>query len=284
MDIFYKNKYIKKLLKYEQLPDDLTIVNNKFTNLLHLWYAENQIWHEFIHKMNSFGCKILHEIVIWYKERGTDQTAFVVAHNYGYDEFEGSEKKHYTSYLNFEQYYLTQISTCCEEIAIPICLYFDGDKSAHCNMLYIKRKRNKACKLIVEYFEPYGKHTMYNVLNEINYLICNLFAYEIEDQNDIQIIDTSHCHSIQYLITFGVWKESCVVICMWYAINRFISTNEDHMITCQKMEQYLLKNSPVSTIRSIILAFLQFVTIDENGTINCKKTISKNILDKINCE
>lgn len=282
MDKFKKNPYIKKLLKFQQINNDnATIINYNYTKNLHVWHNDNAVSHEFVHYLKSIGFNILHEILIWFNYKNTDQTIFVIAHNYGYDDIVGSTKKHHTSYLDFELYYETQIKHCnCDPVAIPIVLYFNGDTISHSNILFIKR--NIANKIIVEYFEPYGYHTSYDVLFEIKYLLNQLFAHKIKCVTDIEIMNVSKYSDIQYVLRFTEYNKSCFMICMWYVINRFILKHTDPFYISEKMDLYLKNGSPAYNIKAIIILFLQFVNIDDNGIINGKKMIDKKLLNEFN--
>lgn len=140
-----------------QISDDVEVINTQFTKLLHLWFNDNAILHEIYKHLSSVGLCILKEIVIWKNIENTNQTMYVIAHNYGYDDMDKLVKHHFTSYLNEEMYYNTQIKECRNNImAIPIKIYNNNDPMAHANMLIVKKQTNKRIKILVECFEPFG--------------------------------------------------------------------------------------------------------------------------------
>lgn len=275
-----KYKNINKILNNIEITDDIQLINTKFTKCLHMWYNDNAIFCEMYKHFRSINIHILHEIVFWYNIGNSGQLMYVIPHHYGYDEMSCSYKKHHTSYLDMEIYYNTQITKCKNNVmAIPIVIYENGNSTAHSNILIIKRHGDG--KLCVEYFEPYGNISKYDITFEISYLMNNLFAYEINNQCDIQIINVAQKCSLQKHILFNCYRDSCGIFCIWYAVKRLLNSEEDAYKTYINMENYLIKQSPIKTIKNIIASFISILDINDKGIINNKKSISKSILDRI---
>ena len=116
---------------------------------------------------------------------------------------------------------------------------------------------------------------------EILYLISELFSSEIISPNDIKIIYPMCNCSIQKYLIDGLYSDCCSIICIWYAINRLFTPENDPNITCINMVKYLTISSPNKTIKKIILSFVSLLYISDKGIINNKKIIDKNILKKL---
>ena len=165
-----KYKNICKVLERIEITDNdnVQVINEKFTELLHLWFNDNAILHEIYKHLTSIGICILHEIVIWKNIQNSGQTMYVIPRNYGYDDMPETIKRHNTSYLDEEMYYNTQIKECPNNImAIPITIYNNNDPMAHSNMLIIKKQQTGHVKISVELFEPFGIQSIENSEFEI---------------------------------------------------------------------------------------------------------------------
>ena len=279
-----QNKYknICKVINQIQITEDITVINENFTKFLHLWFNDNAVLTEIYKHLASKGICILHEIVIWYNISGSGQTMFVIPHNYGYDDMVGSNKKHHTSYLDYGMYYNTQISECQSDImAIPITIYYNEDPMAHSNMLVIRRQLNQPVKIICEVFEPYGLMSKRDNSFEILHLIQNLFSYDINSQDEIQVIFVAKTCLLQFYVLSSEYKDSCSVFSMWYAIRRLLNPEENPITTVRSMQEYLIKTDPVQAIKNIILSFISIINIDNRGIINSKKMIDKRKLNEI---
>lgn len=277
----YKN--ICKILNNIQITDDIQIINKAFTDMLYLWFNDNAILHEIYKHLQSNGICVLHEIVIWYNVGNTGQTMYIIPHNYGYDDMSETTKTHTTSYLDFERYYVTQIKKCKNNImAIPITIYYNNDTNAHSNMLIIKRQLNLPIKILVEHFEPYGNMSLLDNAFEISHLINNLFAYEINNQNEIQIISsTKYNCPIQIQLMGTKYSDTCSILSLWYAIKRLLNPEEDPYETYRNISNYLKNNGAELAIKNVIKSFMLLIDISEKGIINGKKSINKNILEHV---
>lgn len=279
-----RKKYINicKVLNNIYNTDDTVIATKDFTKLLHLWFNDNAILHEIYNHLRSINICILQEIVIWKNIQHTGQSMFVIPIHYGYNDMPGSNKSHATSYIDFEQYYNTQIKECPNNImAIPIAILEEGEKMGHSNMLIIKRQENNPVKISVEHFEPFGYMIADEFMDaeklEIEQLINNLFVYDpiLTSQNEIKITSPSQTCSLQANVMFGPYKHSCAIFSLWYAINRLLNPEEAPVETLRKMQTYLTSANPNMAIKQVIMSFMQLINIDEHGIINGIKMIDK---------
>lgn len=273
-----KNKYqnICKIINNIEIADNIQVINEYFTEFMHMWFNDNAVINEIYRHLNSRGICVLHEIVIWYNIENTGHTIFAIPHHYGYDDMPNTTKSHNVSYLDVELYYNTQIKECKNNImAIPITIHNEDSSMAHSNMLIIKRENGQ---IIVEHFEPYGNISKYDSLFEITQLMYELFAYEINSQNDVKIISVLDDCSLQRYVLYNKYRDSCAMFSIWYAIMRLLNPEETYTVTREKMRKYLLSKSPTIVIKSIISAFMLLIDINDAGIINNKKTINKGIL------
>lgn len=280
-----REKYtnICKVLERIEITDEVQVINAQFTELLHLWFNDNAILGEIYKHLASIGICILHEIIIWKNIDNSGQTMYVIPLNYGYDDMPDSVK-HYTSYLNEEMYYNTQIKECSNNImAIPITIYNHNDHMAHSNMLIIKKQMHSPVKILVEHFEPFGNRLRENSEFEITQLVQNLFVYDshITSQDEIHVLSVSQKCSLQIHVFFSKYSNSCAIFSLWYAIERLLHPEKDPEETYRNMEIYLTKSNPVLAIKNIIIAFMMLININDVGIINNKKKINKSTLSEI---
>lgn len=279
-----KYKNICKIIDNIQISEDINVVNQNFTEFVHLWFNDNAVLNEIYKHLASRGLCVLHEIVIWHNIGDSQKTAFVIPHYYGYDNMPGSTKKHYTSYLDYDLYYNTQIKQCNSDImAIPITIYNNNDTISHSNMIVIKRVHNQQIKLSVEIFEPYGLMSRIDNSREFLHLMQFLFSNEIDAINDIQMINVArNCIPQTIIIQKSNFKNSCAIFSIWYAVKRLLNPDNDPYETAIQIERYIRSTSDhVNAIKNVILSFMNLIDINEKGIINDKKMIDTNLLKSI---
>lgn len=189
-----KYKNICKVLERMTVRDDVQVVNERFTQLLHIWFNDNAIMVEICRHLRSKGLCVLHEIIVWKNYENMGETMFLIPHNYGYDDMPNTDKQHFTSWFEPLMYYNTQVNECPNDImAIPIIVYKHNDEMTHSNMLIVKRQNTGTEKILVEYFEPFGNYLKKNSEFEITQLIHSIFSHDplVTQPSDIRVLTAS---------------------------------------------------------------------------------------------
>jgi len=293
---YNKYKNICKIVYNIKITDNPIVINQKFSEFLHLWFNDNVVISEIIKHLRNNGICILKEIIFINNKH-------VIA-KLVYDK-EKKQTKHLLNNLNYEQYYNTQIEVCKDNMfAIPFRNVYGS--SAHSMILIVKRQPDLQHKLSVEIFEPNG--VVYPIPEtDIEILLNNLFKYELILPSEIKIINIPKiCPNIhiQSKLIGTDYSRTCFYISIWYSINRLLNPEEDYKETYRRMNNYISRyfTRPEIIMKDIILSFINLLDIneldiDENGVINKKnvdtikiggkykkvkknKTIIKNISKK----
>lgn len=295
-DLRHRYENICKIVNDIQITDNIQIINERFTELVHLWFNDNAILHSIYKHLRTKGVCILHEIAIWKNISNSGDTMYYVPINYGYygaelDTRDAKNPAYYSNrQLDPEMYYNTQIRECPNDImAIPIRLYVEGDDTSHSNMLIIRRYKYGMLKVLVEHFEPYFTFSNPNYSTEITQLVYSLFSYDplVTKPKDILISSITSVCPMQHLLYSTKFANTCAIFALWYALKRLLNPKENVTTTMDNINKYLQQNNNTPedralVMKKIILSFMQLLDIDENGVINNKKKIDELNLDKIN--
>jgi hypothetical protein len=243
-------------------------IPEKFDNLLHEWFLDRSIIEEIFKTIRSDQLCFLHYIVYKHEEK-----KFKIFRNAGRTNLS-------FVYLDPKQYYEDQIVKQCKSKLIAIPLEIHAEEYTHATIIIIditgKKNKDGKTHIIIEHFDSSTFSDEYNIEEEIEKLVIEMFGNEKYTFEFVGQIDICP-FAIQSRLRGTKYSGSCTQFQLWYAFKRLLEPYKSRKQIIEEMDVFL--DNGVDGMIQLIQTFQKLVEIkmfnsdDKNftGTVGTRK-------------